>query len=261
MINLNKILSIMCILIFLIPISIIAIENPEPLITDDTEDVMGLLAKIFPQEEISFLDIESVWFTENPDEPDFIYTSIKFVDLTTRKWHTIYSLIWEYKGETYFVSGHYREYGTVSTYSAAYGENAEKITGSFDVENDIVTFIIPKNIINNPQPGEELTNPQVLSSLRPFMRIYSKVIILRFGSGKSLHAEIRLLRSYFLFTGINRLRVSSSAALREIARLTVVSLPSLRIIGTSPQVERVTLRWEKFMPSSAIILFMALRTP
>ncbi len=176
--NINKILSIMCIPIFLIPISIASIENPEPIIIDDTEDVMGLLAKIFPQEEISFLDIESAWFTENTDEPDYIYASIKFVDLTMRKWHTIYSIIWEYKGETYFVSGHYREYGTVSTYSAAYGENAEKITGSFDVENDIVTFIIPKNTISNPQPGEELTNPQVLTSLRPFKRDQRLILFL-----------------------------------------------------------------------------------
>ena len=101
---LKNILSVMCSLILLITISITAVENPEPLLTDDTEDVMGLIAKILPQEELSFLDIESVWFTENPDNPDCIYMSIKFVDLTMRKWHTIYSIKWEYKGEIYFVS-------------------------------------------------------------------------------------------------------------------------------------------------------------
>jgi hypothetical protein len=181
---LKKILSVMCILIFLIPISITAIENPEPIITDDTEDVMGLLAIILPQEEISFLDIDSVWFTEKPDDSDNLYASIKFVDLTMRKWHTIYSIIWEYKGEIYFVSVHYREYGTVSTYSATYGDQSKIITGSFDVENDIVTFIIPKNTINNPQPGEILTKPQVLSSLRPFKRDHPIMLLILAEIGK-----------------------------------------------------------------------------
>jgi hypothetical protein len=184
MLYLKKILSVICILIFLIPISITAVENPEPLLIDDTEDVMGLIAKILPQEELSFLDIESVWFNENPDDPDYIYMSIKFVDLTMRKWHTIYSIKWEYKGEIYFVSVHYREYGTVSTYSATYGENSEIITGSFEVENDIVTFIIPKNTINNPQPGEALTKPQILTSLRPFKRDHLLMLLIFAEIGK-----------------------------------------------------------------------------
>lgn len=184
MLQIKKICTIIYIIMFFIPISISAIFIPEPIITDDTEDVMGLLSIVFPQEDIAFLDIESAWFTENPDEPDYIYASIKFVDLTMRKWHTIYSIIWEYNEDIYFVSVHYREYGTVSTYSATHGENSKIITGSFDVENNIITFIIPKNTINNPQPGEILTNPQVLTSLRPFKRDHPIMLLIIAEIGK-----------------------------------------------------------------------------
>lgn len=166
----KKIWAGVCIFMFFIPASITAICSSEPIVTDDTEDVMGLLAFLFPQEKISFLDIESALFYENPDEPDYLYASIKFVDLTMRKWHTIYSIIWEYNGERYYLSVHYREYGDVATYSTLHGEYTEKITGTFDVDNDIVTFIIPKKSIGNPQPGDMLTKPQVLTSLRPFKR-------------------------------------------------------------------------------------------
>jgi hypothetical protein len=152
--------------------------SSEPIVTDETEDVMGLLAVLFPQEKIAFLDIESALLYEDPDEPDYLYASIKFVDLTMRKWHTIYSIIWEYNGETYELSVHYREYGTVATYSTKHGEYAEKINGAFNVDNDIITFIIPKNKIDNPQPGDKLTNFQVLSSLRPFKRDHTLLLLI-----------------------------------------------------------------------------------
>jgi hypothetical protein len=164
--------------ILLLSASIITMGSSEPIVTDETEDVMGLLSVLFPQEKISFLDIESVSLYENPDKSDFLYASIKFVDLTMRKWHTIYSLIWEYNEETYVLSVHYREYGTVATYSTTHGEYAEKINGAFNIDNDIVTFNIPKNKIDNPQPGDKLEKFQVLSSMRPFKR--DKLILLFF---------------------------------------------------------------------------------
>jgi len=45
------------------------------------------------------------------------------------------------------------------------------ITGSFDVKNNMITYIIPKSLIGNPQKGDILTKTHATTSQRtPFMQ-------------------------------------------------------------------------------------------
>ncbi len=140
------------------------VDDPE--IIDDEGDVFGLLSYIFPQEAFGFLDIVTAWFYENPNEPDYLYVTIKLNDLDFKSWHTIYSMQWTYNGVKQGVSVHTREKGAVASFFVTSGEDGYAIDGSLDAENDIVTFQIPKNMIGDPKPGDVLTNPETLTSLR-----------------------------------------------------------------------------------------------
>lgn len=140
------------------------VDDPE--ITDGIGDVFGLLSYIFPQEAFGFLDIVAAWFYENPDEPDYLSVTIKLNDLDFQSWHTIYSMQWMYNGVAQGVSVHAREKGAVASFFVTNGDDRYAIEGSLDAENDIVTFQIPKNMIGDPKPGDVLTNPVTLTSLR-----------------------------------------------------------------------------------------------
>jgi hypothetical protein len=140
------------------------VDDPE--ITDGIGDVFGLLSYIFPQDAFGFLDIVAAWFYENPDEPDYLSVTIKLNDLDFKSWHTIYSMQWMYNGVDQGVSVHTREKGAVASFFVTSGDDRYAIEGSLDAENDIVTFQIPKNVIGDPKPGDVLTNPVTLTSLR-----------------------------------------------------------------------------------------------
>jgi len=58
------------------------------------------------------------------------------------------------------------------TFSAGYGhgfwfqEHYQQIEGEYDIETGIIICKIPKNIINNPQKGDVLTNTKALTFQR-----------------------------------------------------------------------------------------------
>ena len=62
-------------------------ENPE--IKDELNDT-----------DLLFLDIESAWFYENADEPEFLYTALKVHSLSL-KINAVYSIRWTYNGKEY----------------------------------------------------------------------------------------------------------------------------------------------------------------
>lgn len=175
---------LVCMLLIMTTLSITAFagdeENPE--IVDETNDLFGIFArspkvlnfftalKIFNMESFDFMDITKAWFYENPDNPDYLYAAIKLVDLEFINQRTIYAMHWELDGKTYAVGVHV--YSNGETQSFFGGQTFRRwgpyndIVGSFDVDNDIVTFEIPKNIIGDPQPGDVLTRTDAWTGLR-----------------------------------------------------------------------------------------------
>jgi len=160
-----------CLLITLLTSSAVAINCPKYIITDEIGDVTGSLAFLLPQNLWKFLDIKCAWLYEEYTEPDYIYASIKFTDLTLRRWHTIYSFFWEYNGKICVANVHLGLNGAASDFYVNYGDNRVKVNdGIIDTENDIITFIVPKALVGNPKPGDLLTNTQVISGMRPFQK-------------------------------------------------------------------------------------------
>jgi hypothetical protein len=155
-------------------------ENPE--IVDETNDLFGIFArnpkvlnffkslKIFDMESFDFMDITSAWFYENPDQQDYLYTAIKLKNLDFINQRTIYAMHWIFNGKTYAVGVHVYSNGEVQSFfgGRTFGRFGpyNDISGFFDLDNDIVTFEIPKDIIGNPEPGDILTRTDAWTGLR-----------------------------------------------------------------------------------------------
>lgn len=127
-------------------------EDPE-IIDDEENDVQ------------EFLDIDSAWFYEKEEEPDYLYTALKLknIDSTKTKQHLVVS--WEYNG-IHCSAGLYIGYDEEwwFSYQAGYGhgfwfqEHYQEIEGEFNEETGIIICKTPKSIIQNPQKGDILTN-------------------------------------------------------------------------------------------------------
>ena len=128
-------------------------ENPE--IVDDTGDT-----------NMGFLDIESAWFYEKTDEPDYLFTALKIKDLK-EAFNAVFSISWAYNGVVY-VSGlttfYYKdkEFRGGLRQRATYWQwkSMPECIGVFDQNNDIITWKILKSNIGNPQKNEVLTNTE-----------------------------------------------------------------------------------------------------
>lgn len=153
----RKILVVLVIMLFISTIFSVYVfagseEDPE-IIDDEENDVQG------------FLDIDSAWFYEKEEEPDYLYTALKLknIDTTKTKQHLVVS--WEYNG-IHCSAGLYIGYDEEwwFSYQAGYGhgfwfqEHYQEIEGEFNEETGIIICKTPKSIIQNPQKGEILTN-------------------------------------------------------------------------------------------------------
>jgi len=124
-------------------------RNPE--IKDKSGDTVG------------YLDILSVWFYEEPDEPDYLYIVMKVRNLKTIL-RTVFSVYWMYNGVNYVSTmfvGIYGTYWSVSYFDR--GWQTSLSNGSYDLQSDVITMKIQKSKIGDPQPGDILTNTYALA--------------------------------------------------------------------------------------------------
>jgi len=128
-------------------------ENPE--IIDDTGDT-----------NLGFLDIESAWFYENTDEPDYLFTALKIKDLK-ETYNAVFSIRWTYNDVVY-VSGletyYFRdiEFRSGLRQRATYWQwkSMPDCFGLFDQDTNIITWKILKSNIGSPQKNDVLTNTE-----------------------------------------------------------------------------------------------------
>ena len=130
-------------------------ENPE------IEDILG--------DARTYLDIEKVWFYENPAEPDMLYTVIKLGNPSSIPLKQHLTIHWEMNGEIYWTMCGVGYYGGERIfYNAGEGHDywydraiIHDITGDFiEEEGGIVTCCIPKECVGNPEPGDVLTKTE-----------------------------------------------------------------------------------------------------
>ena len=154
-------------------------ENPE--VTDEINDIFGPLIEdpdLFSRmkatgrlgdiENFDFIDIVSAWFYENSDEPDFLYSAVKVKNLEFKDDRGIYAMHWVYNDLEYGVGVHTHSDGKYKSFFAGISPSGpyEKVTGSFDLEKNIVTFRIPKILIGYPSKGDILTQTDAWNALR-----------------------------------------------------------------------------------------------
>jgi len=133
--------------------TVFAGDEEDPEIVDVTGDT-----------DFSFLDIESAWFYEKADEPDYLFISLKIKDLK-ESFNAVFSIRWTYNGVVY-VSGletfYYRdkEFRSGLRQRATYRQwkSMPECSGIFDQNTDIITWKILKSNIGTPQKDDVLTN-------------------------------------------------------------------------------------------------------
>ena len=166
----------------ILPINVLAGDENDPEITDALNDQFGALA-IYPDrlrtrialmllqmDSFDFVDIDSAWFYENADEPDFLYADLKLQDLRIVPQDAIYTVRWACNDVAYCVGSHIRFNGQgischvgLDRRSAADSQPAEV---TYDFESNIITFKMKKQDIGDPQPGDLLTNTWAWTAFR-----------------------------------------------------------------------------------------------
>lgn len=148
----------------------------DPQIVDERDDVwisrpkpLNFLAiyGVFGRESLDAIDVVSARFYEDDAEPDYLYTVIEVSDLMFIEQKCIYAMHWRYHGTAWSVGVHVHTYGEHVSFSA--GESSHQkheVEGSFDLENNVVTYKIDKQVIGDPQPGDVLFETDAWTALR-----------------------------------------------------------------------------------------------
>lgn len=134
-------------------------ENPE--ITDEVEEDI-----------VDYLDIISAWFYEDAQQPDYLFIGLKVVEIDELPLKQKLTVHWEYNGIE-CAAGLAIGYGSPwFIHSAGWGhgfrwqEHYQRVEGTVNQEEGIITFKIPKGYIRDPQKGDILTNTYALTFQR-----------------------------------------------------------------------------------------------
>ena len=151
-IKLNRLISISLLIITIIPISAIAGDEQNPEIEDKQGDM-------FKQ-----IDMVSIWFFEDINNPDYLYLSFKMKDLVTNThiFEAIYAVHWKFYENYYAASlnvlpSHISNFLTGRANDKCNDYESYVIcNGTYNVDNSIITWEILKDAIGNPKPGDTL---------------------------------------------------------------------------------------------------------
>ena len=145
-------------------VTVIAGDEEDPEVEDRTLDVklFGFIG--FPlQTSFKYADIVSAWFSEESTDTDNLYVSIKVMDLQEKtNLEAIYDVNWVLNNKRYLTCVHANPngYGPFLIGENTYGGDDyewDTCSGNFDLDNNIITWEIPKDAIGNPQKGDKLT--------------------------------------------------------------------------------------------------------
>jgi hypothetical protein len=186
----ENIIIIFMLLFGLFSQSVNAINDSNPEITDELNDVFGPLIEhpnlfnilkvlsIIDMDTFDFMDIESADIYEDENEPQYLFASLKIKDFDYSNVRTIYAIRWTFNDKHYFVCCHTYSNGDFKWFSAgrtfglfdnwAYknGLIQDISNCEFDELNNLISFKIPKDIIGNPESGDVLSYTNAWTGLR-----------------------------------------------------------------------------------------------
>jgi hypothetical protein len=133
------------------PMTAIAGDEEHPEIKDAAGDAFG------------YIDINSVWFFEKAETPQFLFVSMKINEPSNFIPKQTFGIFWKHNNIQYscglgvgFSFNDWKSFMVVK-----YNDNKEEIianNGTYDFETGIITCEIPKAIIGNPQTGDVMTD-------------------------------------------------------------------------------------------------------
>ena len=151
--------------------------NPE--IKDVPMDVkMFGVFSCLPQYYFKQIDIISAWFAEENNEPEYLFISLKVRDLqdTSDPFEALYSVTWVYNHEPYQTLLKIHDDGIFGGYFIIDPTGQlQSCGGTLDIEGNMITWKIPKDIIGNPSPGSQITATSSYALLRPFDKATGQV--------------------------------------------------------------------------------------
>jgi hypothetical protein len=167
--NKKKIVILICSILLVIAFSlnVNAGSEEDPEVEDRTRDVkiFGIFP-FLPQFNFKYVDIISAWIYEEEDNQGYLYMSLKIRDLedTTEKYDAIYVISWTMNSVTYSASVHIFPHGPTALLTGPTDEERNDYVeyvicdGDIDSDNEIITWIIPKDAIGNPNTGQIIEN-------------------------------------------------------------------------------------------------------
>ena len=157
------------------PTGIMADNSDSPELEDRIGDaklfgIFGFLLQ-FP---LKHVDIVSAWFHEDGNNPDYLYVSLELRDLKekTGTLEAIYVVGWSndnhhfLTGLSVFPGGAGGRHVGVSMDEDDVIDEYIVCDGTYDSENNIITWEVPKDVVGNPQPGDVLKDINPNTHLR-----------------------------------------------------------------------------------------------
>ena len=159
----------------ILPMTVLAGDPENPEVIDRIRDVklFGVITIPF-QMEYKYADIVAAWLHEESTNPDYLSVSLQIRDLEekTESLEAIYSVDWAWNNHLILVGLHINPDGIGSFdvgRSLDYNDDIEEwITcdGTVNVEQNIITWSVPKEFIGNPPKGATIENIYPLTILR-----------------------------------------------------------------------------------------------
>jgi hypothetical protein len=152
----KKLISIFVCTLFLVSINVIAGNNDDPEIKDVAGDAFG------------YLDIDSVWFYEEVDNPGFLFVAMKINEPSYYKFQQTFAIFWKYENKQYACGLHlgfdtkedWEQYsaGEYNNMAPRGGPKNYNVNGTYSVDEGVIIWDIPKEYIGSPEKDDVLTN-------------------------------------------------------------------------------------------------------
>ena len=144
-------------------------DNPE---IEDPEDDVAFFIDILPRSLINrfckHLDVLKAWFFENPDEPDYLFATIKLKEYKIATLMVSYGVGWYYDNIDYIAVFTFSR-GDEYISGLKIQESVYVPIDDFYIINEgenTITFKIPKDIAGELEPGDIINDPFIFGTCR-----------------------------------------------------------------------------------------------
>lgn len=174
----NKIIGIfVCMLLTttILPMTALAGDPENPEVVDRIRDVKLFWFFAIPfQMEYKHADIVAAWLHEESTNPDYLSVSLQMRDLgeKTESLEASYTVNWAWNNHLFLVALRINPDGIVSFdvgRSLDYNDDIEQwitCNGTVDVQQNIITWSVPKEFIGNPPKGATIQSILPVTTLR-----------------------------------------------------------------------------------------------